>query len=192
MMQQQITKVDAARRQLVTAIRLFFDNGDPVSIFTLAANSWEVIDTLCDRKGINSISNQTRENVPDNKDLKYDYINSPYRNFFKHADRDPEVQLGNFDQTKCDDIIFLGVEDYIRLCGKSPIEFQVFQLWYLSVKVEKVAGDALEKILETSESIFPNISNISREEQIALGSNALDNAASDIELLKDPRTEVSL
>src|SRR5207245_10811773 len=32
-----VTKLDAARRQLRTAIRLWFEEGDPVSIHTLAA-----------------------------------------------------------------------------------------------------------------------------------------------------------
>jgi hypothetical protein len=36
-----VTKIDAARRQLVTAIRLFFDGGDPVSVYSLASNAWK-------------------------------------------------------------------------------------------------------------------------------------------------------
>ena len=46
-----LTKIDVARRQLVTAIRLLFDGGDSVSIFSLAANAWEVIDVLCNKLG---------------------------------------------------------------------------------------------------------------------------------------------
>ncbi|SOZ17206.1 hypothetical protein CBM2598_U10266 [Cupriavidus taiwanensis] len=76
-----VTKLDAARRQLVTAIRLFFKGDDPVSILTLAANAWEIIDTLCNRQGTDSFSNQTRENLPAGTDLMFDFINKPYRNF---------------------------------------------------------------------------------------------------------------
>jgi hypothetical protein len=40
-----------ARRQLRTAIRLWFDDGDPVSIHTLAAAAYEILHTLARRKG---------------------------------------------------------------------------------------------------------------------------------------------
>ena len=72
------------------------------------------------------------------------------------------------------------------------MELQVFQLWYLAVKVEKVSGDALENILEKTDQIFPNIRNLSREEQLILGQKVLDDAPIDADLLNDPRTETSL
>ena len=134
-MENGLSKVDVARRQLITAICLFFANGDPVSVFTLAANAWEVIDALCNKRGVASVSNETRSHIPAADDLKRDYVNSPFRNFFKHADRDPDASINGFDKYNSDGIIFLGVEDYIRLNGKSPIEFQVFQIWYLAVNI---------------------------------------------------------
>ena len=45
----QITKLEAARRQLVTSIRLLFEGAD--SIYTLALASWEVLDALCKHQG---------------------------------------------------------------------------------------------------------------------------------------------
>ena len=38
-----ISKLDAARRQLDTAVRLYFSEADPVSIHTLAAASYQLI-----------------------------------------------------------------------------------------------------------------------------------------------------
>ncbi len=69
-MNRPLTKIDVARRQLATAIQLFFENGDPVSIYSLAANAWEVIDVLCNNAQVASISNETRGHVPAGKDLK--------------------------------------------------------------------------------------------------------------------------
>ena len=43
----QITKLEAARWRLVTSIRLFFEDADSISIYTLAHASWEVLDALC-------------------------------------------------------------------------------------------------------------------------------------------------
>jgi hypothetical protein len=113
-MQQPLRKIDVARPQLATAIELFFADRDAVSVYSLAANSWEVIDALCTRDGIESFSAQARENVPEGKDLKFDYINSPYRNFFKHADRDSEQALAPLPDSQVEGVLFLAVEDYIR------------------------------------------------------------------------------
>lgn len=46
MIKKEVTKFDAARRQLVTAIRLFFEGGDSISVYTLAHASWEVLDAF--------------------------------------------------------------------------------------------------------------------------------------------------
>lgn len=184
-----LTKIDVARRQLVTAIRLFFDCGDSVSVFSLAANAWEVIDTLCNKANVSSLSNQTREYVPKGADLKFNYINSPYRNFFKHADRDPDGVLPAFEESAVDSIIFLGVEDYIRLVRRSPLEIQVFQLWYLATNPQKLSAESLKEILESLEFAFPKICELPRREQILMGRKVLDDALKDDELVKDSRTE---
>lgn len=184
-----LTKVDVARRQLATAIGLFFNGGDPVSVLSLAANAWEVIDVLCIRAGVASMSAQARAYVTPGKDLKKDYINSPFRNFFKHADRDPDSVLHDFDDSVVDGMLFLAVEDYIRMHGRSPLELQVFQLWYLACHTEKVAGDKLDEVLDAVAGMFPEIATLTRDRQIAMGRDALANALRNTELLDDPRTE---
>jgi len=47
-----INKLDAAKRQLRAAIRLWFDDGDPVAIHTLAHASHEIIHSLFKKKGL--------------------------------------------------------------------------------------------------------------------------------------------
>jgi hypothetical protein len=88
-MHSPLTKSAVARSQLATAIELFFAGRDSVSIYSLAANAWEVTDALCTRAGVESMSIQARGCLPVGKDLKRNYVNSPHRNFFKHADNDP-------------------------------------------------------------------------------------------------------
>ena len=48
-----ITKIQAAEHQLDTAIRLFFENIDHLSSYTLAAASREITDDLCEKKQVN-------------------------------------------------------------------------------------------------------------------------------------------
>lgn len=185
-----LTKIDVARRQLVTAIRLLFEDGDSVSVLSLAANAWEVIDALCEQAGIQGVSHETRGHVPPGKDLKRDYINSPYRNFFKHADRDPEATLAGPSPSTIDSLVYLAVDDYLRLNGKGPVELQVFQLWYLATRIEKVADQAMVRVVRAVDAHLPGIRAMPRTEQVAAGKRLLARARGNTALLADARTEV--
>jgi hypothetical protein len=189
----RVTKIDAARRQLVTAIRLFFDDGDRVSIYTLASNAWEVIDVLCTSAGVESFSKQARGNLPVGHTLKH-YVNEPCRNFFKHAERDrnpdSHVELRDSDVSS---ILFLAVEDYIRLQHGGPVEAQVFQAWFIAAFPKKVSGDPVaQSKLEIVKLAFPGISATSASGQIELGKRVLEAARKDPKLAADPKTEPSL
>jgi hypothetical protein len=88
----RITKLDAATRQLRTAIRLFFEEADVVSIHTLAAASHEMVRSLVKFKGGASLIKDNDFIRPERKKDYEDLINRP-RNFFKHAGRDPYQEL---------------------------------------------------------------------------------------------------
>ena len=121
--------------------------------------------------------------------MKYDYINSPYRNFFKHADRDPEAVYPPLKDSDVDSLVFLAVEDYLRLQKKSPVEFQVFQLWFMSIYTDKVSAESLSDIIGAIENIFPNIGSLDRTRRLAIGKKVLLDAWVDQELRNDPLTE---
>lgn len=184
------TKLDVARRQLAVAIRLFFDGRESVSVYTLAANAWEIVDVLCRNDGVDSLSEQARENIPEGKCLKRDYVN-PYRNFFKHADRDPDATLEDFSDDKNDHLLFSAVEDLIRLEQRTLYECQVFQIWYLAVYEEKIATEALERVLADVRAALPNINQLSRSEQKRMGREFLYECCNDKELIAHPKTDMA-
>ena len=189
-----VTKIDAARRQLITAIRLFFDGGDSVSVYSLASNAWEVVDVLCTSAGVESFSKQARENLPAGQTLKY-YINEPCRNFFKHAEQDPNPDSSvELREANVAAILFLAVEDYIRFRQGGPVEAQVFQLWFIAVFPEKVAedNDVAQSKLESGKLAFPGIATLALSDQIEMGRQVLEAVRKDAGLAADPETEPSL
>ena len=95
---------------------------------------------------LDPVSGHTKH-IPLGKDLKYDYVNSPHRNFFKHADRDSNASVPPLKDGNVESIVFLAVEDYLRLFGMSPVELQVYQLWYLAKNEEKLSTDAMACVL---------------------------------------------
>jgi hypothetical protein len=188
-MHSPLTKTTVARRQLATAVELFFAGRDVVSIYSLAANAWEVIDALCIKAGVESMSIQARGYVPAGKDLKRSYINSPYRNFFKHADNDPDQTLEPLSNSHVEALLFLAVEDYIRLNRRSPVQLQVFQLWYLAKHPKKLQPAVASELIEGITQAFPGLASLSFQNQLVHGSQRLAQALHDQSLLTDPRTE---
>jgi hypothetical protein len=82
-----IEKLDAACRQLNTAISLWFSNGDPVSIHTLACSAHQIVHDVNQKQG-------GRDLIYDSLVIKDEYrrmANQVFKqayNFFKHADND--------------------------------------------------------------------------------------------------------
>jgi hypothetical protein len=93
-MVDKITKIDGARRQIETAIELYFDNKDSLSVHTLAWAAFKVLFDLYPHHN------------SDGFDAQLDAIlgkegwqsMSGVANFLKHADSDPDAFLGaSFD-----------------------------------------------------------------------------------------------
>ncbi len=89
-----ISKLEAARRQLGTAIELWFDDRDPIPIHVLAFSAYDVIHAV------------SKKRDPNRRDLLFDstMIKDEFRSewaillktpsgFFKHARNDPEGTL---------------------------------------------------------------------------------------------------
>ena len=103
-----VAKIEVARRQLRTAIELWFYDGDPVSIHSLAAASHQIVHDL------------NRKNGGPNLMLDAAFIKAEYRkeflnnikhasNFMKHADRpndSPRLTLLFRPETNRDFMLF--------------------------------------------------------------------------------------
>jgi hypothetical protein len=73
------TKVDVARTQLKTAIRLWFHDGDPVSIHTLAYAAYEIIHFVSKKR------NRTKQLIFDTLSVKDEYRGKWAKTIKEHA-----------------------------------------------------------------------------------------------------------
>jgi hypothetical protein len=88
----KISKTDAAKRQLETAVRLWFFSGDPVSIHTLTAAAHQVLHDIGKKRGAPTLLRDLPGVRPENlRHLRT--LVSRYENFFKHADQDSGAVL---------------------------------------------------------------------------------------------------
>jgi hypothetical protein len=137
-MQVTITKLDAARRQLETAIKLYFDEGDPASIHTLCCAAYNVIQVL--NKKENSPPTLNDMMLKDLSDLMptragrkeaYDYLNET-ENFLKHGNSDPQA-THTFDSDYTEVLLFDAVISYGRLAGECSSELGMYLGWFISL-----------------------------------------------------------
>lgn len=129
---ERVTKLSAARRQLRTAVRLFFEGRDTVSVHTLAAAAHEVLWSLLKRKrtGGGSIIKDSIPSLlsPENVKVYNDWMNEA-QNFFKHADRDPDEEL-EFGPASTRLVLFDSSRMYFNLTGRHLREAFFFIVWF--------------------------------------------------------------
>jgi hypothetical protein len=156
--QIKVTKLDSARRQLRTATRLWFDEGDPVAIHILAYAAHEIIHRLFRNAGHKHLMFDSPL-IKDARELKKE------ANFLKHAER----------ESKPDDFIMLhpginelfimvaviGLVHLQQRLGDEEINFLMWQYfhtpgWFdpnikiFSDDIEPYARDQLGKIERTA------------------------------------------
>lgn len=86
----KLTKMHAAWRQLRQAIVLFLEDGDTISVHTLAAAAQQVLIDLGAKKGLVSMVKNQDSIRPEHRKFVAGLMNSA-QNFFKHADKDPSL-----------------------------------------------------------------------------------------------------
>jgi hypothetical protein len=128
-----ITKIEAAERQLDTAIKLFFENVGHLSCYTLAAVSREITDDLCEKQK-SELYRAELERLGDPQRVRLSFrdemeilIKPEHRkeamrllkkaqNFLKHADRDHDKELEDISAEEVSLLIFSG---HKKLCTSS-------------------------------------------------------------------------
>src|SRR5208283_1424597 len=105
-----ITKIDAAERQLNTAIRLFFENRDHLSSYALAVASREVTDGVIKSRDselyhreLARLGDPLKVRLSYREELKVlikrefyeDFLrlDRKWQNFLKHACKDPDAEI---------------------------------------------------------------------------------------------------
>jgi len=126
-MKINISKLDASKRQLETAIHFLLRYGDPVSVHTLTAAARGILEDLGKQQGVASIRNDVISSVkPEYRKQVMKKANKT-QNFFKHANTDPQSIL-EFNP----ELTMLEIFDACRLYTKLTSEkVPIIQLFFL-------------------------------------------------------------
>jgi hypothetical protein len=121
----RIGKLEAASRQLDTAIELYFADDDPIAIHTLAAAASQVTLDLLTASGM---EDQVLGLVDPGHKKEFLRLWNEAQNHFKHADRDPLVVL-DYDPERAELQLLIAVMRYAVLATRTE-SMVAFQAWW--------------------------------------------------------------
>ena len=186
----QLTKISVAEALIRTAVRLFFEDDDPVPVYALANAAREILTSVGDHEGITTLLHAL--SARDGMTLPELTAGSrKIANFFKHADRDPAARI-NFREDEVDAVLAVACQDFGRIAGGMPIEAQVYEVWVYSLAYAKVSDAPLrgQPIIKLAIRKFPGIRTADRRAQKRLGLDLLNRMINDPDLQMEYRREV--
>ena len=122
-----INKIEAACRQLESAITMFFHEWDVISQHTLISAAHGILQDLATRRGIQGGVKDSPLIRPEKRQEFIKAINLP-QNFFKHADRDGDTKL-RFRYNISHFYLFDAVRFFVLLHGSATDKMKVFLMW---------------------------------------------------------------
>jgi len=129
----KISKLDAAKRQLETAVRLYFHDGDPVSIHTLVAAAYNVLRDYNTNIGGEPMlmKEALLEHVRPEMRQEFTRIMQRAENFFKHANRDHDETL-DFGPEQSELLLWEACTKYWQLTSEHPPLLAIFRGWFMA------------------------------------------------------------
>jgi hypothetical protein len=189
----KLTKIDAAEAQIRAAVRMFFERGHPVPVYTLANAAREIVATIGDQIDVETV----QQELAAARGLTVKELLRPLSqtaNFFKHADRDADAVL-DFDEGDAEVALQLACHDFGRITGGMPTEAQIYEAWVAAIAFPKVSEAPLrgQRLIRGIIRWFPGIRRAAdRAEQKKIGLAVLERALANPMLQMKFKREVQL
>lgn len=141
-----LTKSEAARRQIDSAIAMYFDEGDPVSIHTLVGAAHILIIDLSKAAGLQSVIDR---HIKPEMRWKFEGAIRRPQNFLKHADDDPDETF-DFNPHNTELMLFIDIEMFKELVGSATDPMRAFHTYAAATfgreSFERFPQDALDDL----------------------------------------------
>jgi hypothetical protein len=139
-----VTKMDAVRRQLNTAIELWVSDGDPVAIHTLASASHDVLHQLYRKKGLTGLIFDSPIVRPERR-AKWAEGATRHFNFFKHGRKDIDKTI-DFQPEVNDFLILFLIIGLDRMEEELSFLEQAFRNWQFINRPEFLIENAYKNV----------------------------------------------
>ncbi len=140
-MAEKISKVDAACRQLDTAIDLYFNNADALSCFTLAYAGLKVLFDIYPHHQEDGFAKQIDEMIGKEN---WRHL-SGVGNFLKHADHDPDGTLEKFHPDSAYAVLGLAILLFRRITGEFSLKMKALDCWTEIIRAKELGIPELDE-----------------------------------------------
>jgi hypothetical protein len=157
----KVTKLDAAKRQLRTALQLWFADGDPIAIQTLVAAAHELIHTLFRARGNKGLLFDT-PHVPKANRQKWTHTLRKPPNFLKHAQHDLDEVL-EFRPVSNNMVLLMCCVGLGRMGEPVELEHSALIYWFvlhqpelffLKDEVSEISAESIDSLRKVSRAEF--------------------------------------
>lgn len=188
-----ITKIEAAHRQLLIAMLMYFADSDIVATHTLVCAAREIYEKHCKLAGVARYVDRALECNPelDEKTL-WKHFNAA-RNFFKHPEATGDL-LAKMELSGAVNkvVLYNACMDCMTLCSDSAPPFaKAFFTWHYATDFTRIDWDDptelqnLGELVDQLEEKFPRLRSASEGDQKAFGARLIAHAAAHFETAKD-------
>jgi hypothetical protein len=190
-----LTKAEAARRQLGTALSLYLEARDPVSVHCLVCGGCELAEHLAIKSGGPPFRKLPLEAYPTMTVGSFIELRNKFWNAFKHSskkngvERDDSELLSTFSDIENVVRLFIGWTDYATAVGNLPIEAQIFQVWFLALDRSKLAPDVDQGFLLGLDREFPGLSVLPHDRQRQRLRRSIEKWRKVRRFMEDPQTD---
>lgn len=127
-----ITRQQAARQEIDTAIELLLDGGSPVAIEVLTWAAVEMMRGIAKHQGVETFQAKMEASVRPEYLKEWREILKGHYNYFKHGDRDPERVASEFMPEGITYPLFGACCDYQAIFGKLTLAMLVYIGWFFA------------------------------------------------------------
>jgi len=168
----KVNKIEAARRQIDAAIRLLFDNEDPIAIHTLTMAGFRILRDLADKQN-NNINKVVQSYIKPGMEGKFWGSMQSFANFLKHAKKDPDAVIDNIQEEVNEAILFIASLYYRDLGCQFTPEMLALYGWYSAIHPDLISDDAPKNFQTQLEAVRGFFIGKSRQQQLTEGKEVL-------------------
>jgi hypothetical protein len=130
---RQVSKLQAAERQLNCAIRLYFADDDLLAVHTLSRAAFRILFDIYPERSCDGFDRDLDRLVAELGWPKFNRVT----NFLKHADNDPEGILDNASEAETQMGIGFALILHCRIAGRYTPETMAFDMWIKVLNPDK-------------------------------------------------------
>jgi len=167
----RVSKLEAARRQLRSAIRMLFDGADPVAVHTLVGAASVLAADLVAHHHPDEQWETLAKNANNLTSTQYFEVARATQNFLKHAYKDVDA-IHEFNPIDTDALAVGAIRNLANF-GKLGLEESALELWYIACNDPQGDGYAGEWFAKAVH-FFGDLRNSNRTARLAKGREVLN------------------